>query len=239
VVFGTSQTLGRQVSMNQSIVDGLTSAGAMVSAASSAVNQISSLMTKMASAITTAQSNNTDGAALQATLTGYMSAISSLVSESAYSGVNLLDGTTLSTQILSSANGSNLTYLQISGQNLTTGANGGLNALATAIADIGTGALSATDFSNLSSAVSTATNTVSSAASSLGMTSDSISAQTNLLQAVNSDMTSAVKGMSGASAASTQLSAVQAQQLLVSNMLATMNKNNSDMIKELFGIKSY
>ena len=124
-VWAISKVMEAEVSGFKAIASGISLASAAVATAREGAEAITSLLTQMRDKIVTAQGATADRGKLQADVAGLSKQIETVVKGAQLNGLNLLDGSTASFDVLSSldrtASGVTASTISVAGQNLSTG----------------------------------------------------------------------------------------------------------------------
>lgn len=124
-VWAISKTMESDVSSFSGITDSLNLGSSTISVARQASETVTDLLTQMKTKIVSAQNDNVDRTKIQTDVDALKSQISSVVGAAQFNGLNLVDGSSASVDILSSldrgATGVKASSISVSGQNLSTG----------------------------------------------------------------------------------------------------------------------
>ena len=124
-VWAISKVMEAEISGFKAIASGISLASAAVATAREGAEAITSLLTQMRDKIVTAQGATADRGKLQADVAGLSKQIETVVKGAQLNGLNLLDGSTPSFDVLSSldrtATGVTASTISVAGQNLSTG----------------------------------------------------------------------------------------------------------------------
>lgn len=136
-VWAISKVMESDVNGFKAISDSLALGESSVAVARNAAETITDLLTDMKTKIVAAQGENVDRTKINTDVTALKEQIASVVSAAQFNGLNLVDGTTASVNVLSSldrsSSGVDASNIAVTGQNLSTGGY-------TAKAAFGTGA---------------------------------------------------------------------------------------------------
>jgi flagellin len=228
------------------ISDSLAVSSSILNVATAAVSNAIGVMNSIKEAIAQAEQPGADQAKILTNLQSLGQQLASTVSSAAFNGLNLLDGSQPTLDLVASyKDGLGTTASSIGTITVTTQAliNAGAGILETAQA---TGSVAATDFTNLTAAslnAPTIAETLSNAdkaladltsyASILGATQSRVDAQGNFIRALNDALTTGVGSLVDAdmNEASTRLQALQTQQQLGVQSLAIANQNSQVILK--------
>lgn len=154
-VWAISKTMESDVSSFSGITDSLNLGSSTISVARQASETVTDLLTQMKTKIVSAQNDNVDRTKIQTDVDALKSQISSVVGAAQFNGLNLVDGSSASVDILSSldrgATGVKASSISVSGQNLSTGGYQAQDVFAAGAT--GTQAVAATDADSFSLAV--------------------------------------------------------------------------------------
>lgn len=124
-VFAITKIMSSDVAGFQAISESLSLGSATLGVASSATTQIGGLLNDIKAKIVAAQESNVDRDQLQAEVTSLTAQVSGIVSAAQFNGLNLIDGSTATLNILSSLDRSATTVtsstIDVSGVDLNTG----------------------------------------------------------------------------------------------------------------------
>lgn len=145
-VWAISKVMEADVQGFQGISDSLSLGESTVAVARQAAETVTDLLTKMQSKIVSAQDENVDRVKIQTDVEALKSQISSVVSSAQFNGLNLIDGSKGSTNILSSLNRDlsgnvSASYIGVAGVDFSTGSYSARSVFATGSG--ATGSLSA------------------------------------------------------------------------------------------------
>lgn len=225
--------MNSDIAANIAVIQSLSNASATVSIASAAASGMSKIMEKMSVAVTQAESSGLDAASLKAALTGYLAEVDTLSAGAEFRGTNLLDGSvTGNKDFLSGINGSDVSYISVTGQKLTTASGGDLAALKTMV----NGIIGATTFASMRAAIDTASKSVLTASTALGAAENRIDIQGEFLGKLNDNLKAAVSALTDTDMeeASARLSALTTQQNLAASILTISSSQQQGIIQTLF-----
>ena len=125
-VWAISKVMETDVSGFRAISDSLSLGQSTVSVARSASETITDLLNQMKQKIVAAQGDNVDRAKINADVTALKNQVASVVSAAQFNGLNLVDGTTATTNVLASLDRSGTgtvtaSSIAVSGQDMSTG----------------------------------------------------------------------------------------------------------------------
>ncbi|WP_298802088.1 flagellin [uncultured Lentibacter sp.] len=124
-VWAISKVMESDVNGFKAISDNLALGESTVAVARNAAETITDLLTEMKTKIVAAQGDNVDRAKINTDVTALKEQIASVVSAAQFNGLNLVDGSSASVNVLSSldrsSTGVNSSNIQVSGNNLSTG----------------------------------------------------------------------------------------------------------------------
>ncbi|WP_276990345.1 flagellin [Lentibacter algarum] len=144
-VWAISKVMESDVNGFKAISDSLALGESSVAVARNAAETITDLLTDMKTKIVAAQGENVDRTKINTDVTALKEQIASVVSAAQFNGLNLVDGTTASVNVLSSldrsSSGVDASNIAVTGQNLSTG---GYTAKAAFVTGAATNGVSAT-----------------------------------------------------------------------------------------------
>ncbi|MPR12973.1 flagellin [Microvirga tunisiensis] len=206
---------------------------AIIKATDAVVQQITTTITDIKTQLAQAADNETgDYAEINKSLAGLANTLTGLMKGASYNGVNLLDGTTATLNVVSGLQDGTGKFLKIdttlTESNLSTNAD---IAKLTAPIEIN----SDTDIETAAKAADDALAAVRGLGAELGAVQNQIDAQTKFIEVLSDSLTNGVSAMVDAdmNEASTRLQALQTQQQLGVQSLSIANQN-SQMILKLF-----
>lgn len=124
-VWAISKVMESDVSGFKSISDSLSLGESTVAVAQQAAETITDLLIQVKEKVVAATGDNVDRTKLNSDVTALKEQIASVVSAAQFNGLNLIDGNTASTDVLSSldrsSSGVTASYITVSGQDLSTG----------------------------------------------------------------------------------------------------------------------
>ncbi len=234
----------------------------VLNTATSAMNSVETILKQMKADLVTAQTSGTNATQVQSDITAQQQSLVSVMNSASFNGVNLLDGSTSTTNIVDSfsrnGGGSTTTgVLTVNTNGIALGGSGSaggllgatISGLSAGTAGTGTGSYDTnsvlgftisssstpSDLSNIASAIDTAITNVTAGAATLGQYSTTVSNQLSFTSSISDAITSGVGSLVDAdmNVASTRLQALQTQQQLGIQALSTANQN-SQLILKLF-----
>ncbi|MFV0279839.1 MAG: flagellin [Rhodoblastus sp.] len=233
----------------------LAQSASMLGFGNSVINNVISVMNQIKNDLVTAKQPGSDLDKIGTDITQAAKQLTSIVSSSTYSGVNMFDGSETTVDVVSSFDRDASGATSVGKISMTTTALTGTGVGVTAgigILEGGTGSAVGTDTNFTSLAVSSTTTSaeldtyiadadktlaaLQDYASKVGATQIRISMQQNFVSAMSDALTNGVSALVDAdmNEASTRLQALQTQQQLGVQSLAIANQN-SQMILKLFG----
>jgi flagellin len=209
-----------------SVTQSLQRAQSVVNVASSAGSTVSDLLNQLKAAALSASDTSTNTAsrtALNATFTSLLHQITSVVSNAAFNGVNLIDGSVTSLAALASADGKS--KLTVSAQSL---ALGGANITVTATTSITTATLAAAALT----AVDTSITNVNNALAKLGASENALQTQITFTGTLQDTIDTGVGNLVNANLAkeSATLTALQTKQSLGIQALSIANSSSQSLL---------
>jgi flagellin len=258
-------SIGQQLSSDSGIVSSANSAlaqgQAVLDTATSAINSVITTINSIQSALTEATNPGAALGDINTTLASLGKQLTDAVTGASFNGSNVLDGSTIGTtagtvSFVSGFNAAtnNVTSISMSSQSLYTGVAGAagtgdlvqigttalagtydLTQLGGAAATGGT-TVTATNASDILTAVNAALNAVTNYAAGIGATQDRMTAASTLNSALTTNYSNGVASLVDAdmNTASTRLQALQTQQQLGIQSLSIANQN-AQLILKLFG----
>lgn len=243
-----AETMKSDQGVLSSIADSLNGSSSLLNVATAAVKSAITVMNDIKNAVTDATQPGADTTKILTNLQSLGKQLSSIVSSSNFTGLNLTDGSLASVKLVASyVDGEGAAASTIGTIDLTTKAltNAGAGLLDNAQA---TGSAAATDFTTLAAGdltAATIADTLSNAdkaiadlteyASTIGATQVRVEAQSTFIKTLNEALTTGVSSLVDAdmNEASTRLQALQTQQQLGVQSLSIANQN-AQMIMKLF-----
>ncbi len=246
------------------VSDALNLGSSVVGTATAAITSTLTLLNKMKADLVTAQTPGTDPTQVQTDISAQQQSLRSIISSASFNGVNLLDGSSTSPNIVASFSrsstgstsigtiaidtsktilgtatgilGTTLTATTAAGTAGTAAGPGGAYAADSVLGFTVSGTTSSADLATLSKALDAAIKSVTTAGATLGQTQTNISNQSTFVSAMSDAITSGVGSLVDAdmNVASTKLQALQTQQQLGVQSLSIANQN-SQLILKLFG----
>ncbi len=218
-VFAIAQNMRAQVGGLQAVTDSLNNAANVVDVANSAGTAISNILVEMKQKAVAASDSSLDSTsrkALNEDFTSLRDQISTIVSNAAFNGVNIIDGSTNSVAALASADGKN--HITISATNLSL--SGSIVTL-TSTQTIGT----QTQAAAAASIVGTSLANVNNALAKLGTGSKKLSIHETFVSQLTDALNTGIGNLVDANLAqaSAQLQALQVKQQLGVQALAIAN----------------
>jgi flagellin len=244
-VWSSATTMRSDQGVYATLASSLSESSALVSASLASVNSAISVMNQIKNAVVQAENPGANTAQILTGVQALGAQLTSIVTASTVSGLNLLDGSSASANFVASYNDKSGTAASVVGTiALTTTAlvNAGAGILETAQA---TGSGAATNFTSLvngditTNAAQTLSNadsaiaSLTSYASKLGAAQSRIDLQSNFINALNDSVTKAVSSLVDAdmNQASTRVQALQTQQQLGIQSLSIANQNAQAILK--------
>ena len=219
------------------VTSSLNLGASVLGTASAALDNMLTVLQTIQADVVSAQQAGTDSTGIQAQIAQLQTQLTNTVSSASFNGVNMLDGSTTTANIVASVSGSGAavttTFLAVAGYDFKT-------ASATAGLD-GSGSISVSgatqgQLSAFLAQVGTAIDNVKTASENIGATQSNIDVQSTFVSALSNSITTGIGSLVDAdmNEASTRLTALQTQQQLGIQALSVSNQN-SQIILKLFG----
>ena len=226
-IFAIAQNQRAQSSALTAVTQSLQRVQSTVNVAASSGTTVSDLLNQLKSTALSAADTSTNTAsrqALNATFTSLISQIKSVVSNSSFNGVNLIDGSTSQLAALASADGTS--KLTVAAQSLGFGANSVLTfTAATTISTVTTAAAALT-------AVNSSITAVNSALAKLGASANALQTQLTFTANLQDTIDTGVGNLVNANLAkeSATLTALQTKQSLGIQALSIANSSSQSLL---------
>ena len=226
-IFAIAQNQRSQSSALNSVTQSLQRVQSTVDVATSSGTTVSDLLNQLKSAALSASDTSTNTSsrqALNATFTSLVGQISSIVSNSSFNGVNLIDGSVTSLAALASTDGSS--KLTVNAQSL---AFGGANITFAATTTI---SASASGAATVLGEVNTSITNVNDALAKLGASANALQTQITFTGTLQDTIDTGVGNLVNANLAkeSAQLQALQTKQQLGIQALSIANSGSSALL---------
>ena len=226
-IFAIAQNQRAQSSNLTAVTQSLQRVQSTVNVAASSGTTVSDLLIQLKSTALSAADTSTNTAsrqALNATFTSLISQIKSVVSNSAFNGINLIDGSTKQLAALASADGTS--KLTVAAQSLGFGANSVLTfTVGTTISTVTTAAAALT-------AVNSSITAVNSALAKLGASANALQTQLTFTGNLQDTIDTGVGNLVNANLAkeSATLTALQTKQSLGIQALSIANSSSQSLL---------
>jgi len=226
-IFAIAQNQRSQSSALNSVTQSLQRVQSTVDVATSSGTTVSDLLNQLKSAALSASDTSTNTSsrqALNATFTSLVGQISSIVSNSSFNGVNLIDGSVTSLAALASADGSS--KLTVNAQSL---AFGGANITFAATTTISTSAAAA---ATVLGEVNTSITNVNNSLAKLGASANALQTQITFTGTLQDTIDTGVGNLVNANLAkeSATLTALQTKQSLGIQALSIANSSSQSLL---------
>ena len=226
-IFAIAQNQRSQSSALNAVTQSLQRVQSTVNVAASSGTTVSNLLNQLKSAALSASDTSTNTAsrqALNATFTSLVAQIKSVVSNSSFNGVNLIDGSVTNLAALASADGTS--KLTVNSQSL---AFGGANITFAATATISTSAASA---ATVLAQVNTSITNVNNALAKLGASANALQTQITFTGNLQDTIDTGVGNLVNANLAkeSATLTALQTKQSLGIQALSIANSSSQSLL---------
>ncbi len=214
-------TMKSDVSALGAVTNALNLGASVLNTATSAMNSVETILKQMKADIVTAQTSGTNSTQVQSDITAQQQSLASIMNSASFNGVNLLDGSTSTTNIVDSfsRSGTSTTttgVLTVSTSGIALGGSGGAAGgilgtslgvfSGTASTSTGAGSFaadsilgfslgtspSATDLTTLGTAIDTAISNVTAGAATLGQYSTTVTNQLSFTSSISDALTSGV-----------------------------------------------